>query len=189
MAVTGAKSMARSPILNLAKNEQQELLHNLNYLNIAEIKSICKQHSIPYTIAIETTDGCRRRTREDDRKGVMLDRVRHFLETGVALKQTCFPAAVVCFDPLPEKLTANDRLFYGRYDKANRTMIALLKDLTNGQFENGAIARILARTFWSSGKAPTFESKNTHWRGCRQQENILGRIRNGRSWPTERAKR
>ena len=42
-------------------------------------------------------------------------------------------------------------------------MIALLKSLTEGQFENGAIARILARDFWSRGKAPTFREYASAW--------------------------
>ena len=155
--------MAVAPISKLPQNEQQKLLDGLNYLNTDEIKSFCNQHSIPYRITIESKDGSRRTTRDDDRKGAMLGRVRHFLETGVVLEETCFPAAVVCFDPLPEKLTANHRLHYGQYDKTNRAMIALLKQLTGGQFENGAIARILARNFWSSGKAPTFKEFASAW--------------------------
>ena len=135
----------------------------LNYLNTAEIKSFCKRHSIPYTIVIETEDGGRRKTRDDDRKGVMLERVRHFLHTGEVLPETLFPAAVVCNDPLPEDLTAEDRLFYGQYDKANRAMIAVLQALTGGQFKNGAVARILARKFWSRGIAPTFREYATEW--------------------------
>jgi hypothetical protein len=138
-------------------------LDDLNYLNISEIKSFCKRHSIPYRIAVETKDGRRRMTRDDDRKGVMLNRIRHFLQTGVILEETCFRAPVVCFDPLSDRIAADDRLFYGQYDKANRAMIALLKSLTGGQFENGAIARILARDFWSSGKAPTFREYATAW--------------------------
>ena len=105
--------MAASLLSKLPADQQRELLDDLDYLNTAEIKSLCKRHSIPYTIAIETMDGRRKRTPDDDRKGVMLERVRHFLATGCALEQTCFRAAVVCFDPLPKNLTADDRLFYG----------------------------------------------------------------------------
>jgi hypothetical protein len=151
------------PIAKLSNKEQQELLDDLNYLNTGEIKRFCRQHSIPYTIAIETQDGGRRRTRDDDRKGVMLERVRHFLQTGTVLPETLFPAAVVCFDPLPANLTAGDRLFYGQYDKSSGAMIALLKSLTGGQFENGAVARILARSFWSRGEAPTFQEFAGAW--------------------------
>jgi hypothetical protein len=147
----------------LPKGEQKELLDDLNYLNGTEIKSYCNRHSIPYRIAIETKDGGRRMTKDVDRKGVMLKRIRHFLQTGVVLEQTCFPSAIVCFDPLPGNLTPDDRLFYGRYDKKNRKLFALLKDLTNGGFEEGAVARILARDFWSKGEAPTLREFASAW--------------------------
>src|SRR5437016_6055403 len=155
--------MPASPISSLPAEQQQELLDDLNYLNIAELKSFCERHSIPYPIAIETKDGCRRKTNEEDRKGVILNRIRHFLETGVVLEETCFRPSVVCFEALPEKLTQNDRLFYGKYDKTNRIMMALLKDLTSGKFQDGAIARILARDFWTRGKAPTFKEYASAW--------------------------
>ena len=155
--------MAPSVIAKLPEKERQELLDDLNYLNLAEIKSFCARYSIPYRIALETEDGRRKLTREDDRKGVILHRVRHFLQTGVILEETRFSAAVVCFDPLAGNITADDRLYYGQYDKSNRAMITLLKELTGGKFKNGAIARILAREFWSSGKAPTFRQYASAW--------------------------
>jgi hypothetical protein len=93
----------------------------------------------------------------------MLNRIRHFLQTGTILEETRFRASVVCFDQLSDNITADDRLFYGRYDKTNHTMVALLKGLTDGQFANGATARILARDFWSSGKAPTFREYASAW--------------------------
>jgi hypothetical protein len=141
----------------------RQLLDDLNYLNTAEIKAFCKGHAIPFTIAIETEEGRRRKTKDDDRKGVILGRIRHFLQTGEVLGDSVFPAAVVSFNPLHKKLTADDRLFYGQYDKANRAMISLLKALTGGQFKNGAIARILARKFWSGGIAPTFREYAAAW--------------------------
>jgi hypothetical protein len=155
--------MASSLIAKLPKKERQQLLDDLNYLNLSEIKSFCKRHSIPYRIVTETEDGRRKTTREDDRKGVILNRIRHFLQTGMILQETRFSTAVVCFDQLADNITADDRLYYGQYDKTNRAMIALLKSLTGGRFENGAIARILARDFWSSGKAPTFREYARAW--------------------------
>jgi hypothetical protein len=139
------------------------LLDDLNYLNAAEIKSFCKKHAIPYTISIATADGSRKRTPEDDRKGVILDRVRHFLTTGSVLPATCFPAAVVNFDTPADNLSHTDKLFYGQYDKNNHAMMAILRDLTGGRFKDGALARILAREFWGRGEAPTLETYASAW--------------------------
>ena len=155
--------MGESPIARLREDERRKLLDDLNHLNIGEIKRFCARHSIPYRIAIEASDGARRKTNEDDRKGVVLDRVRHFLKTGEVLEETCFRATVVRLGA-PRKLPRpSDRLFYGQYDKTNRAMVALLKKLTNGKFGNGAIARILAREFWSRGEAPTFKKYAAAW--------------------------
>jgi hypothetical protein len=159
-----------APLLStLSAAQRKQFLADLNYLNTSEIKSICKKHGIPYTIAMETADGRRRSTSEHDRKGVMLKRLKRFLETGVILEETRFPAVVVCHDPPAKQLTASDLLFYGQYDKTNRSMMNLLKDLTGGEFKNGAIARILAREFWTAGTAPTFEAYAAAWRKARKE--------------------
>jgi hypothetical protein len=155
--------MTGAPISSLSTRERQELLRDLNYLNTAEIKTFCKRLSIPYRIAVEIEDGAGRKTNEDDRKGIILARIRHFLKTGEVPGETRFRRSVVCFDALPEKLTPDDKLFYGQYEKANRAMIALLKNLTGGKFLNGAVARILARDSWTCGKAPTFREYARAW--------------------------
>jgi hypothetical protein len=154
--------MAAAPISRIPKGERQQLLDDLNYLNTAEIKAFCKRHSIPYTIVIETREG-RRKTKEDDRKGVMLERMRHFLKAGSVMPETCFAAAVVCFDPLPGEISPEDRLRYGQYEKRNPALVRLLQELTGGQFREGAVARILMREFWSRGKAPTFREFANAW--------------------------
>jgi hypothetical protein len=155
--------MAKPPIARLPADERRQLLDDLNYLNMGEIKRFCARHSIPYRIAIEASDGARKKTSENDRKGVVLERVRHFLTTGEILEETCFRATVVRLAAPRKQPGPNDRLFYGQYDKTNRAMVALLKKLTNGEYRNGAIARILARDFWSRGEAPTFKKYAAAW--------------------------
>jgi hypothetical protein len=54
-------------ISHLNKDERLELLADLNYLNMGEIKSFCKKHGIPYAIAVEMRDGKRRPSGEYDR--------------------------------------------------------------------------------------------------------------------------
>jgi hypothetical protein len=114
----------------LPKSEQLTLLDDLNYLNMDEIREFCDEHKVPYTIWVESADKKLRRTRDDDRKGVILDRIRHYLKTGSIPDATRFPSSVVCYDDPPAKLKATDRLFYGQYDKKSESMINLLKSLT-----------------------------------------------------------
>jgi hypothetical protein len=154
---------------SLSEVEQRELMEDLNYLNMAEIRGFCKQHSIPYSIWIQTEDQGRVKTRDEDRKGVVLNRIRHYLKTGSVLEATCFPASVVCFDESPKRITASDRLFYGQYDPKSDRMIALLRQLTGARFQHGAIARILAREFWSKGIAPTYREYAAEWLTAKEQ--------------------
>ena len=44
--------------------EQRELLNDLNYLNLQEIRSFCDRHSIPYRILVATTDGRQKPTKD-----------------------------------------------------------------------------------------------------------------------------
>lgn len=155
--------MASPPISRLHGGERQALLDDLRYLNMAEIEWFCKRHSIPYAIVVETEGQRAKATKDKDRKGVILGRIRHFLQTGVILAATHFPRATVCYDPLPERLAANDRLFYGQYDKTSPAMAGLLERLTAGKFRDGAIARTLARDFWTQGEAPTFRQYAMAW--------------------------
>jgi hypothetical protein len=138
-------------------------LPDLNYLNLGEIKAFCRAQGIPYSIWIETPDGGRQKTREDDRKGVILERIRGFLQTGNVPGATCFPARVVCLELPAKKLKATDRLYYPQYDPRRTALVELLSSLTGGKFRHGALARILAREFWSQGIAPTYQEFATAW--------------------------
>lgn len=152
-----------SLLSKLSQAEQRELLADMNYLNMGEIKTLCKKHDIPYVIWIEARDQGRRKTRNEDRKGVVLDRLRQYLKTGTIPAATCFPASVVCFDEPPAKIKVTDRLFYGQYDPKRNGMVPLLEKLTGGKFKHGALARILAREFWSKGIAPTYQEFASAW--------------------------
>lgn len=152
-----------SLLSKLSKAEQRELLDDLNYLNMEEIKSYCRRHAISFVIFIEAEDGTRRRTPHEDRKGVVLDRIRSYLRTGKIPGPTCFPASVVRLERSDEPPSPEDRLFYGQYEKKNGRMGELLERLTAGKFKDGAIARILAREFWSRGIAPTYSEFAAAW--------------------------
>lgn len=178
-----------SLLSHLKATERQQLFDDLNYLNLGELWQFCKAHEIPYAIHYDTPDGERKRSKDTDRKSVVLARVTKYLETGEVPPPTCFPASVVRFVPPPAKLGPQDRLYYGWYDKTNPAMIDVLRRITGGTFRNGAIARILAREFWTKGIAPTFAEYATAWK--RAAADGLGIERGDHpeaAWLTDRAR-
>lgn len=187
-----------SLIKHLEPKEREQLLQDLNYLNLKEFRSFCNDHGIPYAIWVETESGGEKKTRDTDRKSVVLERLRHYLKTGRIKKATTFAADVVANRPPPKRFKATDRLYYGWYDKKNPAFLNALKKLSDGQFRNGAISRILAREFWTRGEAPTMEEFAKAWQ--KANEKGLGfhpeaawltdRARNeaGPNWKTKRTK-
>lgn len=148
---------------HLGARKARQLLDELNYLKLGEIRGFCRKHGIQTAIFIETKSGERRRSKDTDRKSVVLECVRRYLQTGRVPEPTVFCAAVVRLEGLPANPRANNRLYYGCYDKHNPKMIELLQRLTGGEFRNGAVARILAREYWSEGVAPTFAEFARAW--------------------------
>ena len=176
-------------LAHLEAGERKRLLEDLNYLNLSEMRGFCRAHGIPTAIFVESADGQRTRTRDSDRKSVVLERVRSYLRTGKVPPPTCFPARVVSPDPPPQRMTARTRLYYGWYDKSHAPLIDRLRKLTDGAFRSGAIARILCREFWSKGEAPTLSEFANAW----LEENARGLgVAQGRhpeaAWLTDRAK-
>jgi hypothetical protein len=167
--------MAAMPgvLSSLGPVARRELLDDLNYLNLREIRSVCDRHSIPYRVLVETPDGGRRPTRDTDRKPVVLGRIRHWLATGEVLDATCLPARIVRQDGPPSGLRPTDRLYYRWYNKTYGSVMGLLKDLTGGRFENGALARVLIMEIWSRGEAPTFAEFADAWVAAKQEPRSL----------------
>jgi hypothetical protein len=49
----------------------------------------------------------------------------------------------------------------------------LLRDLTAGRFRDGAVARVVAMTFWTRGQAPTLEEFARSWMKAKTEEHRL----------------
>jgi hypothetical protein len=150
-------------IAHLSAAERKRLLADINYLNLEEVGAFCKRHKIPMRIEYEIAGGKFKATRSNDRKKIVLERIRVYLKTGKVPPPTRYAKSIVRLEPLERPPTARDRLYYGRYDKKNPDMIALLKELTGGKFRNGATARIVLAEFWSRGEAPTYKEFARAW--------------------------
>lgn len=181
----------KGPIANLDADTHEQLLADLNYLNLSEIRAFCHRHGIPTRIMVERPDGTWKKTSDPDRKPVVLDRVRHYLKTGEVRAATRLPARIVRSDAPPDDLKPSDRIFYRWYNKTYQPVMDMLAELTDGRFRNGALARVLINEYWTDGQAPTFEEFAAAWMEAeeggrdllRREYAYLTDLREGRTGP------
>lgn len=147
----------------LTDSQRTELLENIYYLNMQELREFCDAHGIPFAIYFETEDGRIRKSRDVDRKGIVIDRVLHFLNSRIIKPRTVFAKSVVRFEPMPSAPTETNRIFYGHYKDSDPSFLDLMKRLTNGAFEAGAISQEVLRGCWTRGEAPTYREFAKLW--------------------------
>jgi hypothetical protein len=157
----------------LSKGEQAQLLEELNYMNLEEIRGFCSARAIPYKVMAECPDGKVKATKDTDRKPIVLARVRHYLTTGEIGRPTLIPAEIVREENPPARLGRGDRLYYRWYAKEHQSVMRLLRELTAGRFQDGAVARVVIMRFWTCGEAPTFEEFARLWTKAKAEKHQL----------------
>jgi hypothetical protein len=55
-------------LARLTSADQSQLLEEMNYMNLEEIRGFCAEHAIPYRIVIAYPDGTIKATKDIDRK-------------------------------------------------------------------------------------------------------------------------
>ncbi len=70
-------------------------------------------------------------------------------------------------------MNLEDRLYYRWYSKEHTGIIRSLHELTEGQFRDGAVARVLAMEFWTRGEAPTLKEFARAWTKAKADERGL----------------
>ncbi len=157
----------------LTKREQARLLEELNYMNLEEIRGFCSPRRIPYKIMAEYPNGKVKATKDTDRKPIVLARVRRYLTTGEVGPPTRIPAEIVRVENPPARLGPRDCLYYRWYSKKHQGVMRLLRDVTDGRFQDGAVARVVVMGFWTRGEAPTFEEFARSWTKAKTEEHQL----------------
>jgi hypothetical protein len=147
----------------LTDSQRIALRENIYYLNMQELREFCDGHGIPYAIYFETEDGRVRKSHDADRKGIVIDRVLHFLKTAAIKPRTLFEKSVVRFEPMPSVPVETDRIFYGQYKDSDANFLRLMKRLTGGAFEAGAISQEVLRACWTRGEAPAYREFAKLW--------------------------
>ena len=167
----------KPPIAALDSAEREQLLADVYYLNIAELRGFCTAHSIPFVIEIEAADGRRTRSKDIDRKGIVIDRILHFLNTGIVKPATVFRKEVVATRDLGRAPVESDPVLYGQYKNRDAATLKLMKHLTGGKFEFGAIAQEVLRACWSRNHAPSYSEFAKLW-----QEAVADHSRPNPEW-------
>jgi len=132
-------------------------------MNLGEIRGFCSKRGIPFRIVAEYPNGKLKATPDTDRKPIVLARVRQYLATGEAGPPTRIPAKIVRDEQPPAKPGPLDHLYYRWYAKEHTGVIRSLRELTDGRFRDGAVARVLVMEFWMGGKAPTLADFARAW--------------------------
>lgn len=151
--------------MGASKKERARLRDLVQYLNLEEMRTFCRAHDLPMHIHIEVGDKLRR-SRDRERKDVVLDRILVYALEGRREPPTVYVAAVCREEPLPPELTSRTRLHYGQYDKSRADLVTLLKGLTDGAYRHGMITRLVLRDFWTAGQAPTLAQLAKAWLGA-----------------------
>lgn len=139
---------------------------DLNYLNMGELKQLCRKFGLPSAIHAEMPDGKCKKTGEADRKGIILDRLRRYLETGEVTGPTVFPACLVA-GPDAAPIGPDSPVLYGQYKNRDAQILTLMQGLTDGRFNFGAIAQEVLREVWTRGEAPTYRAFAELWLAAR----------------------
>lgn len=149
-------------VARIARTRSQ-LWRDMQYLNLAEMRSFCRQHGLPLQIHVEGDGGRLRRTGDRDRKDVVLARMLAFAWHGRRTGPTVYARRVVATGPLPARFDGRTRIHYGQYEKKNAAFVAHLRQRTQGAFRLGMIARLVLRDFWTAGRAPTLRQFAAAW--------------------------
>jgi hypothetical protein len=160
-------------LAQLTREEQAQLREDLNYLNLEEIRSFCSTRGIPYKIVAKYPGGRVKATKDTDRKPVALERIRRYLRSGKAGEPTCLSAEIVRENGPPSQPKPDDRIYYRWYAKEHTGVLQTLRDLTGGQFVDGAVARVLIMDYWKRDQAPTLEEFADAWSVAKTDERML----------------
>ena len=163
------------------KKIPKETLEDMNYMNLAEVRSLSEDLGIPYKILYKKGERLYK-TSTFDRKDILLDRIRAYAITGKLPRPTVLAEKVVDLGPIPARPKETDLIKFGQFKHGHKGIEDLLAKLSGGKFKDGAIARDVLRDFWTNGKAPIYKQFLQAW--YKAVENHKHQKQNGLTSPT-----
>ena len=148
-----------------------EIVKNLVFLNMKQLKSICDNYGIFYNIFIEKDSMQVMKTSEVDHKETIINNISYYLKNKKIPPKTLYTKKIINFDKL-DKVSKDDFIYYGQYKTTNKNILNLLKELTDAKFKFGAISQKIIRKVWKNNKLITYKNFANLW----SKENEKGEI-------------
>lgn len=136
---------------------QKELFDALYFISPAELKKICEKYGLP-------TNGM---------KGDIINRLKHFFETGETLALPKIPAASKAIRGKNYPLHPDTLILKGHYKSDLKTRL-FFKKIIGNHFHFTAFGLDWIRQHWLAGKPPTYQQFADFWHKenqRRQKEN------------------
>ena len=130
------------------------------YLNIVELKNICKKLDISVDIYLQRDDTLIKSGYYDDKK-TMIDNIRTY-HNNKKPKVSIYKKKVICFRELVS-ISSNDYIYFGQFKNGNKKIFKLMQLLTDGQFKFGSIGIDILRETWKKNKLITYQQFANEW--------------------------
>lgn len=130
----------------LTKKKKDVLFEALYYMNMQEIKDLCKIYDLP----------CQ------DKKGIIIDRIKHFMQTGEVLPKKKVPPISFAKKDVTYPLKPNTLILKGAYRNNLKTR-KFFQTLIGELFHFTAFGQDWILDRWQRGKPPTYIEFAKYW--------------------------
>ncbi len=130
----------------LSPQEMKELFDALHFMNMKELRDLCKTYNIPW----------------QEGKAELIKKIMHFLKTGTVLPAKTIPAISRAQKCMNYPLAENTPVLYGAYKNDLKTRI-FFKKLIGPHFHFTAFGVDWINARWHDGNPPTYKEFAQMW--------------------------
>ncbi len=129
-----------------SEQELKELFDALHYMNMKELRSICKQHDIPST----------------EKKAELINKIMHFIKTGKILPVKEFPDSAFAKKNIDYPLAPQTKILNCSFKNDLKTR-NFFKQLVGNHFHFTAFGIDWIEERWHAGNPPTYQEFAMMW--------------------------
>ena len=121
---------------------KSDMLH----LKTNELQLICKSCGIPFNLYY-IRKGKTIKSSYVEPKLKLIRRIERYLKKSVIDEPTVITENLVKFEPIPNKLSKDDHIYFGQYKNGSNAIFNLMNELTDSKFIFGALSCSLIREY------------------------------------------